>query len=191
MVTNLTLLAVWSMALGAGDGDSYAEAHKTTEKTGKPMVVMVSTDWCSPCQVMKRTIIPQVRQRGLLAKVAFAIVNPDRDGPLAEALTGGGPVPQLVMYRKTPTGWFRRKLIGGQSVEAVEEFINDGVAQNQAIATSAKPAATTPLAAKPAAAGDKKTVSSDSNMPHRATRPAAAPVTHDHVVVDQEANTHG
>ena len=73
-----------------------------------------------PCQVMKKTVIPQVRKRGLLRKVAFAIVNPDRDRDLADQLTGGGPVPQLVMYRKTTKGWCRQALVGGQSVEAVE-----------------------------------------------------------------------
>jgi thiol-disulfide isomerase/thioredoxin len=79
--------------------ETYAEAHRTTVKTGKPMVVMVSTDWCPPCQVMKKKILPRVRQRGLLRKVAFAMVNPDRDGELAEKITGGGPIPQLVMFR--------------------------------------------------------------------------------------------
>jgi protein disulfide-isomerase len=118
------------MALGAADADSYAAAHKTTMETGKPMVVMVSTEWCAPCQMMKKTVIPQIRRRGLLRKVAFAIVNPDRDGELAQQLTGGGPVPQLVMYRKTAGGWRRDKLIGGQSVETVEQFIKDGVAAN-------------------------------------------------------------
>ena len=58
--------------------DSYAEARRTTVETGKPMVVMVSTDWCPPCQVMKKTILPRVRKRGLLRKVAFAMVNPDQ-----------------------------------------------------------------------------------------------------------------
>jgi thioredoxin-like negative regulator of GroEL len=130
------------MALGAADGDTYAAAHQTTMETGKPMVVMVSTEWCAPCQMMKRTVIPEVRQRGLLRKVAFAIVNPDRDRELAERLTGGGPVPQLVMYRKTATGWKRRKLIGGQSVETVEQFINEGVAssaEDQPKAEASKP----------------------------------------------------
>jgi thioredoxin-like negative regulator of GroEL len=129
-----------ALALGAADvpaspassADSYAEAYRTTEKTGKPIVIMVSTEWCQPCQVMKRSILPRVRQRGLLRKVAFAVVNPDRDGELAEKITGGGPVPQLVMFRKTPHGWMRRKLIGGQTVEAVEEFINEGLASDKA-----------------------------------------------------------
>jgi thioredoxin-like negative regulator of GroEL len=112
--------------------ETYAEAHRLTTQTGKPLVVMVSTDWCVPCQTMKKTVLPRVRERGLLRKVAFAIVNPDRDRDLAEQITDGGPVPQLVMFRKTADGWIRKKLIGGQSVETVEQFINEGLAQDEA-----------------------------------------------------------
>ena len=71
------------------------------------MVVMVSTDWCGPCQSMKRNVLPKLRERGLFKKVAFAQVNADRDSELAKELTGGGPVPQLVMYRRTDGGWIR------------------------------------------------------------------------------------
>jgi thioredoxin-like negative regulator of GroEL len=112
--------------------ETYAEAHNTTIKTGKPMVVMVSTDWCAPCQTMKKTILPRVREHGFLKKVAFALVNPDRDRDLAESLTGGGPIPQLVMFRKKGDGWVREKLVGGQSVETVEEFIQEGLAADKA-----------------------------------------------------------
>jgi thioredoxin-like negative regulator of GroEL len=112
--------------------ETYADARQVTMKTGRPMVVMVSTDWCAPCQMMKRTILPRVREHGLFRKVAFAVVNPDRDTELANEITGGGPVPQLVMFRKTSKGWVRKKLIGGQSVETVEEFINEGLASDKA-----------------------------------------------------------
>jgi thioredoxin-like negative regulator of GroEL len=95
-------------------------------KTGKPMLVMVSTEWCPACQVMKRRIMPQVRERGLLSRVAFATVNPDQEGELSQQLIGRGPIPELVMFRKTPRGWIRRVLVGGQSVETVEQFINEG-----------------------------------------------------------------
>jgi thiol-disulfide isomerase/thioredoxin len=108
--------------------ESYAEARRVTDATGKPMVIMVGTDWCPPCQTMKRTVLPRLRERGLFRKVAFAVVNPDRDGKLAEEITGGGPVPQLVMFRKTSKGWMRRKLIGAHSVEEVEQFIAEGLA---------------------------------------------------------------
>jgi len=139
-MSGLIFLALCTTALGATETDSYATAHQTTMETGKPMVVMVSTEWCAPCQVMKKTVIPQVRKRGLLRKVAFAIVNPDRDRDLAEQLIGGGPVPELVMYRKTPDGWTREVLVGGQTVEAVEQFINEAIAANHADAEKAKAA---------------------------------------------------
>ena len=107
--------------------DTYAEARRQVTETGRPMVVMVGTDWCGPCQAMKKTILPKVREHGLLKKVAFALVNADKDSDLAKELTGGGPVPQLVMYCKKDGVWKRRKLIGGQSVEQVEQFIKEGL----------------------------------------------------------------
>jgi thiol-disulfide isomerase/thioredoxin len=113
-------------------GETYAEARRQIAESGTPMVVMVSTDWCGPCQAMKRNVLPKLRERGLFKRVAFAQVNADRDSQLAKELTGGGPVPQLVMYRKTDRGWIRRKLIGGQSVEKVEQFIKEELALDQA-----------------------------------------------------------
>jgi thioredoxin-like negative regulator of GroEL len=111
--------------------ETYSAAHQDTVKTGKPMVVMVSTDWCAPCQVMKRTIMPRVRAHGFLRRVAFARVNPDQETELASQLIGGGPIPQLVMFRKTKRGWVRTSLVGGQSVETVEQFIQEGLAEDK------------------------------------------------------------
>ncbi len=129
-IVQAALLATEAPAAPAPEAaETYAAARKTMAETGKPMVVMVSTDWCPPCQVMKKTILPRVRERGLLRKVAFAMVNPDRDKELAQKLIGGGPIPQLLMFRKTPKGWVRNELVGGQSVEKVEEFIKDGLVQ--------------------------------------------------------------
>ncbi|MBN1395095.1 MAG: thioredoxin family protein [Pirellulales bacterium] len=112
--------------------ETYAAAHRETIETGKPLLVMVGTDWCGPCQTMKRTVLPRLRKRGVFKKIVFALVNPDRNRELAEDLTGGGPVPQLVMYRKTSKGWMRRVLVGGQSEDAVERFIKDGLADDEA-----------------------------------------------------------
>ena len=125
-MNSLVMIAMCTAAIGASDGESYTEAHQVSTKTGKPMLVMVSTEWCPACQVMKRRILPQIRERGLLSRVAFATVNPDQDRELSHQLIGNGPIPELVMYRKTPRGWIRRVLVGGQSVENVEQFINQG-----------------------------------------------------------------
>ena len=114
------------------DKETYAEAHQATAKSDKPMVVMVAADWCQPCQTMKKTILPQVREGGLLKRVAFAVINFDRDRELARKITGGGPIPQLVMFRRTKNGWASKKLVGSQSVETVEQFIKDGLASKKA-----------------------------------------------------------
>jgi thioredoxin-like negative regulator of GroEL len=124
------------------DAETYSAAHRETVETGKPMVVMVGTDWCSPCQTMKKTILPRVRERGFFRKIVFAMVNPDRESKLAQEITGGGPVPQLVMFRKTSNGWVRKKLIGSQSEEAVEKFIDEGLeadkSEKNSVATEGK-----------------------------------------------------
>ncbi len=125
-MNSLVMIAICSAAVGAGDGENYTDAHQASMKTGKPMLVMVSTDWCPACQVMKRRIMPQIRERGLLSRVAYATVNPDQQGDLSRQLIGSGPIPQLVMYRKTPRGWIRRVMVGSQSAEEVEHFINQG-----------------------------------------------------------------
>jgi len=130
-VTSLTFAVLLHTSILAADTDGYTRAHREAEH-GKPLVVLVSTQWCTPCQVMKKTVIPEVERRGLLAKVAFAVVDPDRNPRLAERLTGGnGAVPQLIMYRKDSDGWKRRVLVGAQSVEGVEKFIRRGIAPNR------------------------------------------------------------
>jgi thioredoxin-like negative regulator of GroEL len=107
--------------------ESYAEAYQLASKTGRPMVVFVGADWCGPCQRMKREVIPQVRRRGLLGRVAFAMVNVDGEPKLGRSLRRGGPIPQLLMFRRTPKGWRLSRLTGGQSVPNVEAFIDHGL----------------------------------------------------------------
>jgi thioredoxin-like negative regulator of GroEL len=127
-----TLVQLTVLASGSEATDTYTAAHRQMVETGRPLVVMVGADWCGPCQNMKKKILPEVRKHGLFRKVSFATVNVDREQKLAEQLTGGGPIPQLVIYRKTGKGWLRRKLVGSQSVEDVEKFIKEEIAQSKA-----------------------------------------------------------
>ncbi len=130
-MTCLTLSIAFQAALMAAGAETYAEAHKETTETGRPMVVMVGADWCPACVTMKDSVLPQIRQRGTLRRVAFATVNYDREQTLAEQLTQGGPIPQLLMFRRTPAGWRLRRLVGGQSAETIESFIDEGVKLSQ------------------------------------------------------------
>ncbi len=130
-MTTLAIAALLHASAVAGGSHPYTDAHRVSTRTGKPMVVMVSAEWCGPCQKMQKTVLPQVKKQGLLQKVSFAIVNVDRERKLARKLTGGGPVPQLVMFRRSGKGWLRRKLVGGQSVQAVEKFIQEGITRDE------------------------------------------------------------
>ena len=146
-MTCLTVAAILQLPLLATT-ESYAEAHRQTLQTGRPMVVMVGAEWCPACKAMEANVIPEMRSRGLLRRVAFALVDLDRDGEIGRKLTDGGPIPQLIVFRKTAQGWKNRRLIGNQPIETVEEFINEDVADQDterkaAKSTAAKPKATT------------------------------------------------
>jgi thioredoxin-like negative regulator of GroEL len=71
--------------------------------------------------------MPAVEQHGDLTKVSFAHVNTDRERELANQLMAGNMIPQLIMYTKTADGWKVDRMIGAQSPEAVEEFLNKAI----------------------------------------------------------------
>ena len=107
---------------------NYGAAREQMLTTGRPMVILVEADWCPACQQMKSSVMPDVAQRGGLDRVSFSKVNTDRDSYLAQKLMHGGSIPQLIMYRRTASGWRRSQLTGAQSVERVEQFVKQGLA---------------------------------------------------------------
>lgn len=134
-MTSLTLSVAMQLALlgtTPSDDTSYAKAHETTAKTGQPMVILVGAKWCPACVQMKDSVVPQLKKRGSLTEVSFAEVDLDQERELGHRLTKGGPIPQLLMYRKTNLGWRLRRIIGGQSVEKVDRFIAEGIALDKA-----------------------------------------------------------
>jgi thioredoxin-like negative regulator of GroEL len=132
------IAALLNVSLLATSGSTtYSDAYKlATADEGRPLVVLVAADWCPACQQMKTTVVPQLQQRGSLSRVAFAVVNPDREGSLASQLMEGNSIPQLVMYVKSDKGWTRRQLTGSQSIGDVEGFLANGLARPLATLTS-------------------------------------------------------
>ena len=126
-MTSLTLATILQASIIAVGADDYAAARRETTDTGRPMVILVGADWCPACQTMKNEVVPQVKRRGLLGRVAYAVVNLDRQKDLGQQLVADGPIPQFIMYRKTREGWKRRRLVGGQGAETVEAFIKEGL----------------------------------------------------------------
>jgi thioredoxin-like negative regulator of GroEL len=125
-VTALTLSLLLQISAFSPEPAHYATAYETTVSTGQPLVVLVGAEWCPACQQMKNSVIPQVKRQGGLDKVAFAYVNTDADRSLAGKLMQGGSIPQLILYRKTATGWTRQQLTGAHGAEETQHFIAQG-----------------------------------------------------------------
>lgn len=175
-MTGLGLTALVQLAMLAASGEeTYAEAHRATNETGRPMVVMVTADWCAACQQMKNDVIPQCRQRGLLRRVAFAIVNLDRERDLGTQLTAGGPIPQLLVYRRTGEGWRMNRLVGGQSIEAIEDVIKEAEASSKSAKSdkAAKSAKADATAKKEVSSPAKETSEKTAAKPVSEQRPAS------------------
>jgi thiol-disulfide isomerase/thioredoxin len=123
--------------LASSSSTAYDDAYRlATADEGRPLVVLVGADWCPACQRMKQAVIPELQQRGSLSKVAFAVVNTDRESQLAGQLMQGSSIPQLVMYVKTDGHWSRRQLTGSQSIGDVEGFLASGAAKPIGTVTS-------------------------------------------------------
>src|SRR4051794_35856609 len=86
-------------ALTATPNRDYAAAYYGAERAGKPLVVLIGTDWCPGCHQMEKTALPEVEKRGGLRNVSFAYVNADKQSALAGKLMSGGSIPQLVVYQ--------------------------------------------------------------------------------------------
>ena len=51
-------------------------------------------------------------------------VNSDKQHELAGKLMQGQSIPQLILFRKTATGWSREQLTGAHSVQETQSFIS-------------------------------------------------------------------
>ncbi len=127
MTSVFMLLALQVPLVG---NDSYAEARQLTLDSGRPLIVFVGTDRCPTAIRVRQRILPELRlrHRRLLERVAFAVVDLSRDDRLGRQLVRDGPVPQLIMFRRTPEGWRCRRLIEVDDIEVVRTFIEQGLA---------------------------------------------------------------
>ena len=140
--TALALFAFLSLAATSCFAQSpvdYKTAFSRAQKGDKPLLVLVTATWCPPCQVMKRTTIPELVQKNAFRDCHFATVDFDAQKDVAMQLTGGRGVPQLVMYEKREGKWVRRYIAGYKPAKVVEAFM----AQSKQIQTARLASATT------------------------------------------------
>ncbi len=115
----------------------YKTAYKRAQTGDKPLLVLVTADWCAPCQQMKSSTIPKLMSRDAFQDFHYATVDLSRQETLGRKLIGKRGVPQLIVYEKRDDKWQRRYLRGAQTVETVEAFISQGAAARTAMNTNA------------------------------------------------------
>ena len=101
----------------------YATAYKHAQAGTKPMLVVVTAQWCAPCQMLKRTTLRDMMAQNGFKDFYFAMVDVDRDAGVAAKLTEGRPVPQVIIFERNGTSWTRRYSIGYHTVDTLQAFL--------------------------------------------------------------------
>ncbi len=108
---------------------NYAEAYRKSQVEGKPLMVIVSAQWCPACHTLKDTTIREMETSGQLAEVNLAVVDRDAEPELARQLMREEKIPQIIVFSKTDRGsWSRSQLIGYQPTGPVRSLIRSAVA---------------------------------------------------------------
>ena len=109
--------------LPTSEPTDYKTAFQRAQQDNKPLLILVTAEWCPPCRMMKQTTIPQMVDDERFRDFHFALVDVDKDTKNARNLIGDGLVPQLIIYEKNGDGWETRSVMGFQSVAQVETFL--------------------------------------------------------------------
>ena len=121
-----SLVLITMAILFAADGSSstdYRTAYERAQTGDKPLLVLVTAEWCPPCQTMKATTIPRLMSKDAFKGFHYATVDLGSEEKIARKLIGNRGVPQLILFEKNDNRWERRYLSGIQSVAKVEAFI--------------------------------------------------------------------
>ncbi len=119
----LALILASSVLMTDAEPTDYKTAFNLAQTGDKPLLVLVTAEWCPPCKVMKTTTIPQLMKKHAFKDFHYATVDLGSQEELARQLIGKRGVPQLIMYEKQSGKWVRRYLRGVQTTDAVEAFI--------------------------------------------------------------------
>lgn len=105
---------------------TYAQAFKKAKEGDKPLLVLVTADWCAPCRQLKMATLPTLIQRNSFRNFHFAMMDYDKQPELAKELIGDRGLPQMIMFEKSNGKWLRRTINGNRgihSVQGVEMFV--------------------------------------------------------------------
>ena len=73
----LTVATTVSSSALAQSPTDYRTAYQQAQEGDKPLLVLVTATWCPPCQVMKKTTIPELMQKEAFKGFHYSTVDLD------------------------------------------------------------------------------------------------------------------
>lgn len=128
MFVSLIAATIASLSVLAVPPDDYATAYEKAEKSGKPLMVVISAPWCPACVSLKNTTLREMESGGQLEDVSVVVIDRDRDSALAERLMRGQMIPQVIVFSKRDTGrWQRAQLTGFQTPGTIRQLLRNAL----------------------------------------------------------------
>jgi thiol-disulfide isomerase/thioredoxin len=90
---------------------AYNAAVAESQRTGKPLLVLVCADQCTPCRALP-PLYPQLRAKGAFVRID-AIVHRS----LVIALRAAGSIPRLIIWHRIKGHWQYCVLVGADAIK--------------------------------------------------------------------------
>ncbi len=92
----------------AAPTSEWTEAREASIRDGRPIVAVLTADWCQPCQQLKKKGLPAVKEE--LRRARLVVVDVDGSPRLASALARGRnlSLPTVVVFKRESKGKWRR-----------------------------------------------------------------------------------
>ncbi len=117
--------------------DTYRDAYQKAESHKQPLLVLVGAETSQDCQTMKAENMPALKRDGSLNEIAYAVVDSDNHPKLAQLLTQGELLPQLVLYTRVRDQWRRSQMNGANSPDQIRQFVAREVSRSKELETIA------------------------------------------------------
>ncbi len=79
------------------------------------------------CVILKRDVMPKLKKTGLLDQVEFVYLDFDQNRTLVSQMMVNEMIPEMILYRKTASGWTRSNLNMSEKLEEIQAFIKAGL----------------------------------------------------------------
>ena len=117
------LVIALQLCIVSWNAQEYDQAYRKSIESGKPLLVLVGADWCGACQVMKKKVLPQLQQDGILKDIYVTEIDLGEDADLVNRFSKVKTIPCLILFTKSDQKWERRELTGMHGQKSVKAFL--------------------------------------------------------------------